>query len=234
MMSMREFLSAQRPQLGSVVRILRPLNFQDVSLPVGLQRRHLWGLVAISVGYLWLGWAIQHFATPALIGWMGWALSLGWGWRTIRHWHPWLPAMITALVLVGIVLPGWVLMLLAIPMVALFFSVWLMPEQTPRTALISSLFVYGLSALAACLGAMILGMVDGDRLDFLGLLLQMAFAFGLLSWGNRLRRRRMQPQPLWFQYGQYGIAAALGLGLGGLLDRIDWDSLFAITTHILQ
>lgn len=205
-----------------------------------VNRQQLLGLVSLGLGYGCLGWTLQVADGAPWIGVGLWAVAGIWGLRRSRHWHSLLPALISALALVSIMLPVWVMGLLCLPLLTFFGCVMMMKEQTLMTALLSSVVVYGLTLTAASLGAIALGITGSQSTEILYHLARIAAAFALLSLFPTLHRRRQASKRRLltgqvviggFVKGQFAGVALAGLLGGALLSRVDWTG---VTTFISQ
>lgn len=207
----------------------------------GLQQRRLLGLLCLGGGYVCVGTALQSFGVPPVVWLLIGGVSSLWGVERARQWHSLIPAMVAALALVSVLLPLWVLGLLSIPIVGFFGCVLLMKEQTLETALVSSLFVYSLSAIAASVGAIGLGLLGGDVQVMLLRVLQITAGFVLLSLFTGLHRRRFYglkglslARRFVFKSGLFSGLAALGLAAGFGLNLVNWPMVMATTSQWLQ
>jgi hypothetical protein len=197
-------------------------------------RRQRLGLLGSLVGYAFLGWALQDFGTAPLV-WL--VLGSGaalWGFDRARQWHLLLPALVSALALVSIVLPIWVLGLLSIPILGVFGCALMMKQQTPEAALMSGLFVYGLSVAAASLGAIVLGLMGGDAPEIALGVVRVLVGFLFLSLLPAMHRRRFYGlrslktwQRLSVRYGQFLGMSLIGLAAGAGLNFVDWNGSLA-------
>lgn len=205
------------------------------------QRQYL-GLTCLLAGYLCLGWALQDFGTAPLIWLLVWAGAALWGLDRARQWHVLLPALVSALALISMVLPVWVLGLLSIPILGFFGCVLLMKEQSLESALMSSLFVYSLSVVGASIGAIGLSLMGGDAPAIAFGVFRVVISYAFLSLVPILHRRRFHGlralKPRWralaVKYGQFAGISLAGLMAGVGLSRVDWNIVFDFTSQWLN